>query len=41
MHELFIDEQGKMTKEFARDGLHLNQNGYAKWCEHIKDHVEN
>ena len=41
MHELFIDEQGKMTKEFAIDGLHLNQNGYAKWFGHIKDHVEN
>ena len=40
LHDLFIDDQGKMIKELARDGLHLNQNGYAKWCEHIKTLVE-
>ena len=26
LHDLFIDDQGKMIKELARDGLHLNQN---------------
>tara|TARA_Y100000996_G_scaffold212655_1_gene167024 strand:+ start:388 stop:504 length:117 start_codon:yes stop_codon:yes gene_type:complete len=38
---LFINKEGKMKKELARDGLHLNQNGYEKWCNQIKDLVEN
>ena len=40
LHELFVNEEGKMTKELAKDGLHLNQNGYEKWCEHIKGIVK-
>ena len=41
LHPLFINEEGKMMKELARDGLHLNQNGYEKWCAEIKNYVEN
>tara|TARA_B100001769_G_C22002871_1_gene538906 strand:- start:16 stop:756 length:741 start_codon:yes stop_codon:yes gene_type:complete len=41
LHPLFINKEGKMKKELARDGLHLNQNGYEKWCDQIKDLVEN
>ena len=41
LHPLFINEEGKMSKELARDGLHLNQNGYEKWCAEITNHVEN
>ena len=38
---LFINKEGKMKKELAKDGLHLNQNGYERWCNQIKDIVEN
>ena len=41
LHTLFMDEEGKMSKELAKDGLHLNQNGYEVWCSKIKEHVEN
>ena len=40
LHSLFVNEDGKMMKELARDGLHLNENGYKKWCEHIKEIVK-
>jgi len=41
LHPLFINEEGKMSKELAKDGLHLNQSGYEVWCSKIKEHVEN
>ena len=30
-----------MSKELAKDGLHLNQNGYERWCAEITSYVEN
>ena len=41
LHPLFINEEGKMSKELAKDGLHLNQNGYERWCAEIASYVEN
>ena len=41
LHPLFMNEEGRMSKELAKDGLHLNQNGYKVWCSKIKEHVEN
>ena len=41
LHPLFINEEGKMSKELAKDGLHLNQNGYERWCVEITSYVEN
>jgi len=41
LHPLFINEEGKMRKELAEDGLHLNQSGYERWCAEITNYVEN
>ena len=31
----------RWSKELAKDGLHLNQNGYERWCAEIASYVEN
>lgn len=31
LYQQFVDENGEMAKELTRDGVHLNDNGYAKW----------
>ena len=41
LHPLFINGEGKMSKKLAKDGLHLNQNGYERWCAEITSYVEN
>lgn len=33
LHSHFIDEQGKLKKEYTWDGVHLTLAGYRKWVE--------
>lgn len=33
LHSHFIDEQGKLKKEYTWDGVHLTLAGYRKWAE--------
>lgn len=36
IHHLFALQDGKMNMEFSTDGVHLNEDGYLLWTEHIK-----
>lgn len=36
----FLDEEGKLSKEYTNDGLHLMGKGYLKWTEIIRPFVE-
>jgi lysophospholipase L1-like esterase len=31
LHSAFLDEQGKLDKQYTNDGLHLTGQGYQKW----------
>ena len=35
----FIDEQGKLGKQYTNDGLHLLGNGYLHWASILKKHI--
>ena len=41
LHKSFVNEKGEMDKNFAKDGLHLNEKGYANWCTQIENFVKN
>jgi len=41
IHKSFVNEKGEMDKNFAKDGLHLNEKGYANWCTQIENFVKN
>ena len=41
LHKSFVNEKGGMDKYFAKDGLHLNEKGYANWCTQIENFVKN
>ncbi|MEL1225727.1 MAG: GDSL-type esterase/lipase family protein [Candidatus Neomarinimicrobiota bacterium] len=41
LHRSFVNEKGEMDKNFAKDGLHLNEKGYANWCTQIENFVKN
>ena len=41
LHKSFVNEKGEMDKNFAKDGLHLNEKGYANWCNQIENFVKN
>jgi lysophospholipase L1-like esterase len=36
----FMDKEGKLSKEYTNDGLHLMGKGYLKWTEIIRPFVE-
>ena len=35
----FIDEDGRLQKEYTSDGLHLNKAGYLQWRQQIQQYV--
>jgi len=35
IHQYLVDKKGELKKEFTRDGLHLNLNGYITWIKHL------
>ena len=37
LHPHFMDNEGKMRKEFTQDGLHLNAAGYQHWATLLKN----
>ena len=41
LYKSFVNEKGEMDKNFAKDGLHLNEKGYANWCTQIENFVKN
>lgn len=40
-HALFADETDLMKKEYTKDGVHLNEKGYAIWVEFLKKELPN
>ncbi len=41
LHPLFSDDKDLIKKEYTRDGVHLNEDGYKLWADFEKDHVTN
>jgi lysophospholipase L1-like esterase len=35
----FVDEDGRLNKEYTTDGLHLNKAGYLQWRQQIQQYV--
>ena len=40
LYSQFVDKDGKMNEELTRDGVHLNDAGYAKWVAFEKPIIE-
>lgn len=40
IHTAFLDENSEMKEELTKDGIHLNENGYAVWIEQIESYVQ-
>jgi lysophospholipase L1-like esterase len=40
LHPHFMDSEGKMKKEYTRDGLHLNADGYKVWRDVLKPYLK-
>jgi lysophospholipase L1-like esterase len=36
----FLDEEGKLSRKYTNDGLHLMGEGYLKWAEILKEFIE-
>lgn len=37
LYSVFVDESGYITKELTKDGVHLNDKGYAEWIDFERD----
>ncbi len=40
LHPHFLDEHGKLSKQFTNDGLHLMGEGYLHWARILRPYVE-
>ncbi|MEG2413051.1 MAG: GDSL-type esterase/lipase family protein [Clostridia bacterium] len=40
-HKLLADSDGQLVKEYTRDGLHLNANGYVALTKFLQSEIEN
>ena len=40
LHPSFLNNSGSMNRNFSRDGVHLNENGYKVWIEKLMPYVE-
>ncbi|QZT38343.1 sialate O-acetylesterase [Halosquirtibacter xylanolyticus] len=40
IHDAFVNESGKMRKDYSNDGLHLLGDGYMAWVNIIKPYVK-
>lgn len=39
LHPHFLDDEGRLRKEYTMDGLHLNGAGYKQWLNVLKAHL--
>ena len=39
LHDIFLDSHGSLSKKYTSDGVHLNEEGYHKWSNFIKNYV--
>ncbi len=40
LHKSFIDDAGKLKKEFTEDGLHLTDSAYKVWSNELMNYLE-
>ncbi len=40
LHPHFLDENGKLSKQFTNDGLHLMGEGYLHWARILRPYIE-
>lgn len=38
MHQLLVDDEGLLRREFTNDGIHLTEMGYLKWTTKLKSY---
>ena len=39
LHDIFLDSHGSLSKKYTSDGVHLNEEGYHKWSNFIKNYI--
>ena len=39
LHDIFLDSDGSLSKKYTSDGVHLNEEGYHKWSNFIKNYI--
>ena len=39
LHDIFLDGHGSLSKKYTSDGVHLNEEGYHKWSNFIKNYI--
>ena len=39
LHDIFLDSHGSLSKKYTSDGVHLNEEGYQKWSNFIKNYI--
>tara|TARA_X000000950_G_C13792116_1_gene609790 strand:- start:364 stop:1059 length:696 start_codon:yes stop_codon:yes gene_type:complete len=39
LHDIFLDGRGLLSKKHTSDGVHLNEEGYHKWSNFIKNYI--
>ena len=40
LYSLFVDNDGRMKEELSKDGVHLNDEGYKVWANHVEKFVK-
>lgn len=39
-HQFFLDEKGKLHRNYTHDGLHLTENAYLLWAKELKKYLQ-
>ena len=39
LHDIFLDGHESLSKKYTSDGVHLNEEGYHKWSNFIKNYI--
>ena len=39
LHDIFLDSRGSLSRKYTSDGVHLNEEGYNKWSNFIKNYI--
>ncbi len=40
LYSLFVDNDGRMKEELSKDGVHLNDEGYKVWANHVEKFIK-
>ena len=39
LHDIFLNSRGLLSKKYTFDGVHLNEEGYHKWSNFIRNYI--